>query len=247
MLVQPTDWTDKFLKRLAPYEFELTRPGQADNRTLAELSRFRADVLRACGSLPEDTSGECEDADREAWHLIVRTGGAIAGCIRLFLFEAPLTSCVPQRVLTMSRCDLTAGDRAMCLTALAEYIDNVDFERGPLIQFGGLSVHPSLRRSVVGPSLCLASTAFTRVVQSPGGALFGAQKTGGPSLYSKAGCFPLTMAGVTLPAFHDRAHDDHVVLMGSGPWRSAPECEGVVLTMQAKLVELMKCEEVACA
>ena len=72
------------------------------------------------------------------------------------------------------------------------------------MQYGGMAVSRNARGSVVAAALCLAGTAFTRVIGSPGGILLASEKSGSASLYENAGAVRLSHHGAVLAPFADR-------------------------------------------
>jgi hypothetical protein len=244
--------TTKILDRLQRYELELLAPARVARRTLGttvgEIRRFRAAVYHEFDSLPaQDPEIADEGIDRDAWHLVVRVGQELAGCIRFVVFDQPRALDVPARVLANSRCGFSIDDRDRCLAALQTYLRGLAVRGGRVVQVGGLAVARCARRSVVAPVLCLAGTAFIRLVASPGGIIFAAEKSGGVTLYEKAGAFPLSHDGSPLEPLADTFHHDRIVVMGAAPWKNAPALEPIVEALHLMLGDMAGLLEVRCA
>ena len=75
----------RLVERLRRYDFELVAPTRrlTEQATVREIRRFRAEVYRDFGSLPEHmetTMTVDNDVDREAWHIVARSERRLVAC-----------------------------------------------------------------------------------------------------------------------------------------------------------------------
>ena len=246
----PIPPTRRILDRLRRYDLELLGPGAPSpgGTTVCEIRGFRASVYKEFGSLPPqgDESGD-EGIDRDAWHLVARSDTGLVGCIRFTLFDEAHAADLPSRVIANSRCCFSLEDHERCRLALRAHVRKLAAYGGAIVQYGGMAVSRTARGSVVAAALCLAGTAFTRVIGSPGGILLASEKSGSASLYEKAGAVRLSHRGAVLAPFADAFHRDRIVVMVSSPRATAPELEPVVTALQSAVGDMIGLLEARCA
>ena len=207
-------------------------------------------MYREFGSLPGhiETTMTADDAvDREAWHIVARSEQRLVGCLRCTVFNHPLRSEVPERVLQNSGCHLAPAARELCLSSIRAFLAFRRPADSPLAQFGGFAVCSTARGTVVATGLCLAATAFTRALASGGGLLLAAEKSRTEKLYARAGGFRLLIDGEPVPALDDAFHRDRVVVMGAAPFGNDARLEPVVEFLRSSLFEEHRIKEAACA
>jgi hypothetical protein len=229
----------RLLERLKGINLTLLSPPGAGNRpsqfAVGDISRFRAAIYAECASLPPDHRADADAADQQAWHLVATSGPRILGCIRLIVYAEAQRAAMPRAVLANSQCQFSKQDQATCLAVLEDYGQKWGKLGGPLVQAGGLAVASDMRRSIVGPALCLAGNAFIRGIGGVTGVVFAAEKTGGVSLYAKAGCTPLQCGDSALGYFDDPFHRDRILVMGISPWSIEADLDAAVVALGGKL------------
>ena len=240
--------------RLQRYEFELLAPtcGRDDSGSIREICRFRSGVYREFGSLPRGPDDNFDAGDRIAWHIVARGEGSIIGCVRCIVFDDASARDVPESILRYSCCALRLGDRVRCIAAMRSFIasrwpPHSVFPHARLVQFGGLAVSSRYRRSPVAIGLCLAATAFTRAVGSPGGLVLAAEKSRPEALFQQAGGFRLCLDGEPLAPLLDQFHLDRIILLGTSPFGNAARLESSVTHFSSSLFSEHTGTEVICA